>query len=65
MPSPSGSPKPAHGSHLVWGTIGDLDLAGVWGADELRRWCVRHRSASVVSHGGSRPVPDATAAPSA
>jgi calcium-translocating P-type ATPase len=37
----------------------------VWGADELRRWYLRRRGASVVSRGGSRPVPDATAAPSA
>ncbi|HEX6745167.1 MAG TPA: cation-translocating P-type ATPase C-terminal domain-containing protein [Solirubrobacteraceae bacterium] len=36
-----------------------------WGADELRRWYLRRRRASVVSRGGSRSVPDATAAPSA
>jgi hypothetical protein len=35
----------------------------VWGADELRRWYVRRRRASVVSHGGSRAVPDGGAAP--
>ena len=37
----------------------------VWGADELRRWYVRRRRGSVVSRGGSRTLPDATAAPSA
>jgi calcium-translocating P-type ATPase len=36
----------------------------VWGADELRRWYLRRRrSASVVSRGGSRAVPDGGAAP--
>ena len=35
----------------------------VWGADELRRWYVRRRAASVVSRGGSRAVPDGAATP--